>query len=62
MRRTKRAFAQLALAVQDNADFEIAFWNIYGQAPATRLAGFFDGVLSDRINDNQPIQAAPAKP
>lgn len=52
-------FRQLALAVQDNADFEIAFWNIYGQAPATRLTAFYDGVLSD---DNQPVQAAPAKP
>lgn len=51
-------FRQLVLAVQDNADFEIAFWDTYGQAPATRLAGFFDGVLSD----NQAVQAAPAKP
>jgi hypothetical protein len=51
-------FRQLALAVQGNADFEIAFWDVYGQAPATRLAGFFDGVLSD----NQAVQAAPAKP
>lgn len=51
-------FRQLALAIQDNADFEIAFWDVYGQAPATRLAGFFDGVLSD----NQAVQAAPAKP
>jgi len=51
-------FRELALAVQDNTDFEIAFWNVYGQSPADRLAGFFDGVL----RDNQPIQAAPAKP
>jgi len=51
-------FRALALAVQDNTDFEIAFWNIYGQAPADRLAGFFEGVLGD----NQPIQAAPAQP
>jgi hypothetical protein len=51
-------FRQLALAVQDNTDFEIAFWDIYGQEPATKLAGFYDGVLSD----NQPIQAAPEKP
>jgi hypothetical protein len=51
-------FKALVLAVQDNADFEIAFWNLYGQAPATRLAGFFDGVLSD----NQAVQAAPANP
>ncbi|MDZ7584232.1 MAG: hypothetical protein U0938_05305 [Thiobacillus sp.] len=52
-------FRQLVLAVQDNADFEIAFWDTYGQAPATRLAGFFDGVL---LSDNQAVQAAPAKP
>jgi hypothetical protein len=56
-------FRQLALAVQDNTDFEIAFWNIYGQAPATRLARLFDGVQGDPVfNDNGPIQAAPAKP
>ena len=52
------SFRALALAVQNNADFEIAFWNIYGQAPADRLTGFYDGVL----RDNQPVQAAPAKP
>ena len=56
-------FRDLVLAVQDNADFEIAFWNIYGQAPATRLAGFFDGVLSEpALHDNEPIQAAPSTP
>ncbi len=56
-------FRDLALAVQDNADFEIAFWDIYGQAPATRLAGFFDGVLSEpALHDNEPIQAAPSTP
>jgi hypothetical protein len=51
-------FRRLVLAVQDNADFEIAFWDIYGQAPADRLAGFFGGVLGD----NPPVQAAPAQP
>ncbi len=51
-------FRQLVLAVQANADFEIAFWDVYGQAPADRLAGFFDGVLGD----NSPIQAGPAQP
>ncbi len=51
-------FRQLALAVQDNTDFEIAFWDIYGQAPATRLAGFYDGVLGDNGN----TLAAPAAP
>lgn len=57
-------FRELVLAVQDNADFEIAFWNLYGQAPATRLAGFFDGALNETTasNDNQATQAAPAKP
>lgn len=57
-------FRQLALAVQANTDFEIAFWNLYGQAPADRLAGFFDSVPggTPEANDNEPIQAAPAKP
>ena len=57
-------FRRLVLAVQDNADFEIAFWDIYGQAPAALLAGFYDGVRSETVfNDNEPlIQAAPAKP
>jgi hypothetical protein len=51
-------FRALVLAVQANTDFEIAFWNVYGQAPATRLSAFYDGVLGD----NQPVQAAPARP
>jgi hypothetical protein len=56
-------FRDLVLAVQNNSDFEIAFWNSYGQAPATRLAGFFDGVLSEpALHDNEPIQAAPSAP
>lgn len=57
-------FRALALAVQDDTDFEIAFWNIYGHAPATRLAGFFDGALTDpaATGDTQAVQAAPAQP
>lgn len=51
-------FRALVLAVQDNTDFEIAFWNVYGAAPATVLAGFYDGVLGD----NQTTLAAPAAP
>jgi hypothetical protein len=51
-------FRQLALELQNNTDFEIAFWDVYGESPATRLAGFYDGVLGD----NPPIQAAPAQP
>lgn len=56
-------FRELVLAVQDNADFEIAFWNLYGQGPSTRLAGFFDGVQRSTVfKDNSATQAAPAKP
>lgn len=56
-------FRQLVLAVQAGADFEIAFWNIYGQSPATRLAGFFDGVQRNAVfNDNGQTLAAPAQP
>jgi hypothetical protein len=57
-------FKALVLAVQDNTDFEIAFWDIYGRAPATRLAGFFDGAFSETTAtyDNQAVQAAPANP
>lgn len=51
-------FRRLVLAVQDNADFEIAFWNVYGEAPTTRLAAFYDSVLGD----NQTLLAAPADP
>ena len=56
-------FRQLALAVQSNTDFEIAFWDVYGQAPATRLAGFYDGIQNDAaFDDNGRVQAAPANP
>ena len=57
-------FRQLVLAVQDNADFGIAFADIYGGAPATRFAGFYDSVLSAPLaaDDNPPILAAPARP
>jgi len=56
-------FRRLALAVQNNTDFEIAFWDIYGQSPATRLAGFYEGVQGNTVfNDNGQIQAAPAQP
>lgn len=50
-------FRQFVLAVQNNTDFDIAFWDVYGKAPATQLAGFYD-----EVSDNQPIQAAPAQP
>lgn len=56
--RDEARFRALVLAVQDNTDFEIAFWNVYGAAPATVLAAFYDSVLGD----NQTLQAAPAAP
>jgi hypothetical protein len=56
-------FRQLALAVQGNTDFVIAFWNVYGQGPARQLAGFFEGAQSNTVfNDNGATLAAPAKP
>ena len=56
-------FRALVLAIQDNTDFVIAFWNVYGEGPSTRLAGFFDAVQSNTaFNDNGSTQAAPAKP
>ncbi|WP_324779094.1 hypothetical protein [Thiobacillus sedimenti] len=56
-------FRRLALAVQDNADFEIAFWDIYGESPAARLAAFYDGVQAGAgFDDNGRILAAPAHP
>jgi hypothetical protein len=51
-------FRQLVLELQNNIDFEIAFWDVYGQSPANQLAGFYEDVLGD----NPPIQAAPAQP
>lgn len=51
-------FRELVLAIQDNADFDIAFWDIYGHAPDTRISVFYDSVPGD----NQSTQAAPARP
>lgn len=56
-------FRRLVLAVQNDTDFEIAFWDVYGRAPSDQLAGFFDSVPGpSEATDNEPIQAAPAKP
>lgn len=55
-------FRQFVLAVQNNTDFEIAFWEVYGKASASKLAGYYDEVLGDNPSDNQPVQAAPAAP
>ncbi len=56
-------FRELVLAIQDNADFDIAFWNIYGKAPVTQLSGFFDGAPSHFAStETEQTQAAPANP
>jgi hypothetical protein len=51
-------FRALALAIQNNTDFEIAFWDTYGKSPARRLDAFYEDFLSD----NPPILSAPAQP
>jgi hypothetical protein len=48
-------FRQLALAVQGNQDFEIAFWDIYGAGPGSILAD----ALVTQSTDNKA--AAPAQ-
>mgnify|MGYP006909075593 CR=1 FL=1 len=56
-------FRQLALAIQDNRDFGIAFRDICGEPPAVRLAAFYEDVQGGTVfNDNGQIQAAPAQP
>lgn len=50
------AFRALALALQDNQDFEIAFWDIYGAGPERILAD----ALFPQSGDNRA--AAPAQP
>lgn len=56
-------FRELVLAVQADADFNLAFWSLYGEAPDTHLAGFFDGGQNPpAFNDNGSTQAAPARP
>lgn len=52
------AFRGLALALQDNQDFEIAFWNIYGAGPDRILADALQ--TSPQSGDNGA--AAPSQP
>jgi hypothetical protein len=51
-------FRELALALQDDQDFEIAFWDIYGAGPEQILAGALQ--TSPQSGDNRA--AAPAQP
>lgn len=53
-----QAFRQLVLALQDNQDFEIAFWNAFGKGPDQVLAGALQGLPQN--TDNRA--AAPAQP
>jgi hypothetical protein len=48
-------FRRLTLALQNNQDFEIAFWDIYGAGPQTILAD----ALNPESGDNKA--AAPAQ-
>lgn len=54
--RDPRRFRQLALAVQGNQDFEIAFWDTYGAGPGGVLA---DVLVAPSTADNKA--AAPAQ-
>lgn len=40
-------FREFVLAIQDNTDFDIAFWTVYGSAPATVLARYYEQVMGD---------------
>jgi hypothetical protein len=51
-------FRRLVLALQDNQDFEIAFWNIYGAGPDQILAGALQSLPQ---NGDNPA-AAPSAP
>lgn len=57
-RRDPARFRELALALQDNQDFEIAFWDIYGTGPDRTLAGALQP--PPQSGDNRA--AAPAQP
>lgn len=51
-------FRSLVLALQDDADFVIAFADVYGTSPAMYFSAFYDAVLGDNVAD----QAAPSPP
>jgi hypothetical protein len=51
-------FRELVLALQHDADFIIAFADVYGSSPAIHFTAFYDAVLGD----NGAVQAAPSTP
>jgi hypothetical protein len=56
--RNLQRFRELALALQDNQDFEIAFWNIYGTGPEQVLGVALQTIPQSGDNG----AAAPAQP
>lgn len=56
--RDPQLFRELVLAVQDNQDFELVFWNIYGSGPDKVLANALQRNL--QTGDNKA--AAPSAP
>lgn len=58
MARDESRFRAFVLALQNNEDFDIAFWNIYGKAPESELSAFYEGVVSD----NHVLHVAPFRP
>ena len=59
--RDPAAFRRLALALQDNQDFELAFWDIYGAGVETRLAGALP-TFPQSMDNGAAAPAQPAKP
>lgn len=57
-RQNPAGFRELALALQSNQDFEIAFWNIYGTGPEQVLGAALQTM--PQSGDNRA--AAPAQP
>jgi hypothetical protein len=53
-------FAAFTQAIQDNTDFQIAFWDIYGAGPETLLGTALVRDNSSPETDNRA--AAPEKP
>ncbi|HYP68979.1 MAG TPA: hypothetical protein VEP67_12125 [Thiobacillaceae bacterium] len=53
-------FAAFTQAIQDNEDFEIAFWDIYGAGPETILGTAW--ARNDAKQDRDSGAAAPAEP
>jgi hypothetical protein len=54
-------FREFVLALQDNHDFEIGFWNIYGTGPEQVLAGALQ-TFPQSMDNGAAAPAQPAKP